>query len=69
MIKSGNTTLDPMAVKDLSKDELEAILKGRIAEPFYDLWKRICKENGNDPEPKKIKHESSNEPSIKGKKS
>lgn len=69
MIKSGNTTLDPMAVKDLSKDELESLLKGRIAEPFCDLWKRICKANGNDPEPKKVKYESSNEPSAKGKKS
>lgn len=69
MIKSGNTTIDAMAVKDLSKDELEAILKGRIAEPFCDLWKRICKENGNESEPKKLKNESSNKISSKSKES
>ncbi len=69
MIKSGNTTIDPMAVKDLSKDELEAILKGRIAEPFCELWVKICKENGNNPEPKKVENESSNKLSPKSKKS
>ena len=67
MIKSGNTTIDPMAVKDLSKDELESIVKGRISEPFCELWVKVCKANGNNPEPKKVKNESSNKPSIKDK--
>lgn len=67
MIKSGNTTIDPLAVKDLSKDELHAILKGRIAEPFETLWIKICKVNGNEIEPKKVKNESSNKPSEKSK--
>jgi hypothetical protein len=69
MIKSGNTTLDPMAVKDLSKDKLELILKGRIAEPFCELWVKICKANGNEIESKKVENESSIKPSIKSKKS
>lgn len=69
MIKSGNTTIDPLAVKDLSKDELHAILKGRIAEPFCELWVRICKANGNEIEPKKVKNESSNKLSSKNKES
>lgn len=69
MIKSGNTTIDPIAVKDLSKDELESIVKGRIAEPFCELWVKICKANGNEIEPKKVINESSDKLSPKSKKS
>lgn len=67
MIKSGQTTIDPIAVKDLSKDELYEIVKGKIVEPFCELWAKICKENGNNLELKN--NEGSNKPSFKGKKS
>lgn len=69
MIKSGNTTIDANAVKDLTKDELKAIVKGRIAEPFDELWVKVCAVNGNQTEPKKVANESSNKLSPKGKKS
>ena len=54
MIKSGNTTINPIAVKDLSKDELYEIVKGRIDEDFNLLWVKICKANGNNESPIKI---------------
>lgn len=53
IIKSGLTTIDTTAVKDLSKDELYAIVKGKIAEDFNELWVKICKANGNNESPSK----------------
>jgi len=67
MIKSGKTSIDPMAVKDLSKDELYAIVKGKIDEDFDALWVKICKVNGNNPKGNKV--ESISKPSKQGKKS
>ena len=53
IITSGNTTIDTIAVKDLSKDELYEIVKGRLEDDFNELWVKICKANGNDESPNK----------------
>jgi len=69
MIKSGNTTIDPIAVKDLSKDEFYEIVKGKIADDFDSLWIKVCKANGNNIAKKIVEDESSSKLSKSNKKS
>jgi len=47
-IISGKMSINPIAVKDLSKEELYAICKGNIADDFEVVWNKVCKANGND---------------------
>lgn len=53
-ITSGHMTIDPIAVKDLSKEELYEICKGTIDHDFDELWIKICKANGNDADTGKL---------------
>lgn len=60
-IISGKMSIDPIAVKDLSKEELYEVCKGKINDDFELVWSKVCKANGND--------ESIGKPSKQGKKS
>lgn len=59
-IISGKMSINPIAVKDLSKEELYEVCKGKISDDFDLVWIKVCKANGND--------ESLGKPSKQGKK-
>jgi len=60
-IISGKMSINPIAVKDLSKEELYTICKGNIADDFEVVWDKVCKANGN--------YENIGKPSKQGKRS
>lgn len=51
MIRNGSVTLDPITVKDLKKEELYEIVKGKLDSDFELFWNLVCKSNGNDKTP------------------
>jgi hypothetical protein len=67
MIKSGAISLEPIAVKDLTKNELYDLVAGKIDIDFEEFWILVCKENGNDIKNEKISCISEQSKAVKRK--
>lgn len=48
MIQSGTTTINTIALKGLSKEQVKELLKGKLADDFEVIWAKICKVTGGE---------------------
>lgn len=49
MITSGTTTINPLALKDYTKEQVRELLKGKLADDFEIIYAKICEVTGGEP--------------------